>query len=123
MLNKKAIRILRKVQVGILAEPGLYDQELTALAGDTHLTPCCISGWVAWVLDPNPTRYEQRLYSISLGIGYLMKVLDITYEQAERLYYGEPKGYKEAWSKPRTLAGARAGARRIEKFIRSGGSI
>jgi hypothetical protein len=51
ILSRKAVEILRQVQVCILREYWLYDQNRAPVTGIgmTCNSPCCFSGWVAWV--------------------------------------------------------------------------
>lgn len=116
-LSKDSIKKLRAVKAAILAEPELYNQGMFPTAGDSYDTPCCFAGWAVWLNNPDRKAYK-RAIKVEGGIGprQMADALGITYLQACDLF--------QNWN-PITLSpihNAKEGARRIEVFIRSGGT-
>lgn len=126
-LSKETVQKLETIKACILAEPELYDQGEypSRFKESTCETPCCIAGWAAWVNNPNieafNTRLEDERY---FGSNALMRDLGITCMQAQLLFADWPEeGFSAAWKKPGTKAAALAGAKRIDLFIASDGTV
>lgn len=119
MLSKESIRKLKAVKAAILAQPELYDQSVFPSARERHTcnTPCCFAGWAVWLNNPDPKAYEATIKEKDhICAKELADALGITGVQAEDLY--------ENWT-PETgnaIGDAAEGARRIDIFIKSGGS-
>lgn len=120
-LRKESIKKLRAVKAAILAEPEFYNQKCFPRARHGCNSPCCLTGWAIWL--ESPKTYASRL-SLK-GAFYdedLASALGISFEQADRLAYGQGFGPFEAmWGKSGTMEAARAAAKRIEHFIKTGG--
>lgn len=102
------IRLLRKVQKAILAEPELFDMS------ENHK---CIAGWAAWVDtgNLNPLTFDQ--YAQLLG-------MDDRLMEPERLFYVNnwPKRFRNAYRKAvKPLTRAKVAVARIDDFIATKG--
>lgn len=123
------VKLLRKVKKHILEEPRRYDQDATVCTSQPgspyegkHVYPACgtiacIGGW-ALVLSGKKN---------SSDLGIARQLLDLDYEQADRLFGGIgggnwPELFDNAYLKAKTLRGrVRVAARRIEHFIKTEG--
>lgn len=136
------IRLLRKIQARILAEPKRFDMDSWIVPKDEQTRPscgtaCCIGGWAAvengwkskqykdedgdWAnlfISPNGTtsRYDSVIASAA------QKLLDITDEQASRLFYtcSWPEPYKSGADNGTPEYRAANGVARIKHFIETG---
>lgn len=131
------VRLLRKIQKHILAEPKRYNQNVTIETDQDEIrdvnggvpkcgTMACIGGW-AYILS----RVRPNLDFTFDHLGKARRELKITDEQADRLFDSVasgctnywPKKYADAYLKAKTPAGrARAAARRIDHFIKTKGA-
>jgi hypothetical protein len=177
-LSLKTVKLLRKVQAAILAEPKKVNMnEFVNMSASnietnkynkTPLPPCgtqaCIAGWACLIGDP---KLNKKMKSILVSIDYVgvqdagfslnefkkkaEQLLGITEDQGsnlfyfagwgtfpildenrsytydsktgEKLCYGWPKKFENAYIKARTARGrALATSRRIDHFIATNGA-
>ncbi len=127
-LKRETIQKLRAIKKAILAEPEKYNQRTWA-DPNTCGTPCCIAGWADRLEVSEATFLEHA----DLGrddfdfAGRGQKLLSLTDDQAERLFDGYmPLPYDKDYYLAKLMDNhkgmAKAGARRIEHFIRTGGA-
>lgn len=130
MKTKLNVRLLRRIQKHILAEPKRYNQNdivSTGKPGEAYSfawrfpacgTIACIGGWAA-VLSSGG-RHEDLEYGA--------RALGLTVDQRARLFSatgngGWPDKFDIAYTNAKTPQGrARVGARRIEHFIKTKGA-
>jgi hypothetical protein len=117
-LPERAIQILRDVQFCIRREWWLYSQEDTPRESAACDSPCCFSGWIAWVIG-GEAEFDKQM---KLGLGCIgqmgiSSMLGIPWELANELYASWPDSDRDAWICPRTKEGAEDGARYIDEFI------
>jgi len=142
-LSAVSIRRLRRVRDAIRANPELYDQDQTTCANKTCGTTACILGWANTLYRKVSTArvvtaeeswwgYNARAMEIcstaaraSLARG--TAVLDLTAEQAERLWFSDKWPDRYVWSSGHSVRGGNArerastAAKRITHFIKTGG--
>jgi hypothetical protein len=119
-LSSEAVEILRQVQVCILREPELYDQASVPFMSClmTCDSPCCFSGWVAWVKGGKKLFNYYMDDDGAIGVDALSEMLGITYDMAHELFADWPfRQMRAAWLFPRTLRAAEDGAAYIDQFI------
>lgn len=124
-LSKETIKKLKAVKAAILAEPKLYDQNLSPYGKTDCNTPSCIAGWAVWIDNPNRAAYSDEV-RYNMGLDLLKAHLGISYEQAYKLF--EPNAWPEKFSDALqeelrgTPKAAEAAGKRIDLFIESGGA-
>ena len=131
------VKLLRKVQKFLLAEPRRFDmsqwiapadnEEANVLKPPPCGTACCIAG-AAFMIDrkikPRGAPERQDIQSTSIGFA-AAKALGLNEDQTNRLYYtsGWPMKFEEAYEEAETpLQRAKAGVARIEHFIKTKGA-
>jgi hypothetical protein len=128
------VKLLRKIQKHILAEPRRYWQD-TWITGDEDRikeingsvpdckTMACIGGW-ACILGSNALNASAGELSALLGVdnGAVGRLIDyVGYTDPENSSW--PRKYVTAYAKAKTPAGrARVAVRRIDHFIKTKGA-
>lgn len=133
---KLNVKLLRKIQRHILAEPRRYDQNAIFTRGLTpgdiyeegHVVPscgtiACIGGW-AGALSKQKRPTDWNNYENTLR--FAQRVLRLDDRQATRLFAGTGGGWPErfdtAYEKAKTPRGrALVAVRRIDHFIKTKG--
>jgi hypothetical protein len=121
-LPKRAVNILRQVQYCIRREWRLYDQGTYPTDSMTCSSPCCFSGWIAWVVGGERLFKYYMEKDGCIGTVAIAEMLDIDRDLARKLFVCWPGGIisacmRPAWAEPCTKAGAEDGAAYIDEFI------
>jgi hypothetical protein len=118
-LKPDAVKLLRRVKRHILEVPERYRMGFIYEKG-THIartmpnppkceTIGCFAGWICALGGiENPNSIDAA------------KLLGISPDAANRLFFKSPRGYSALWSDDGTKRTAQLAARRLELFIRTG---
>ena len=128
------VRLLRKIQEHILAEPKRYEQESWATSCGTA---ACIGGWACILTGSRPKSVANETFDV---FGKARRVLGLEYEAAERLFsvpceyvvrnaaifkarYIWPLKYQKRYLAAKTAKGrVRVAIDRINHFIKTKGA-
>jgi len=121
MLSEQTIRKMRAVIAAILAEPELYDQDISPSGATDCNSVCCAAGWVYWLNDPEDYAArlrDDRKYQLSFNAP---KLLGIDVFAGHNLFdyaYNWPEPYASQYAKATTPLGkAKVLEARWEHFI------
>jgi hypothetical protein len=115
------VRLLRKVQKQILAQPEAFDMTYVTNREDCG-TVCCIAGWTCVLVGVPENRASMDV---------AQEILDLNTAQASRLFTTSEHEWRERWPKRFDRAyyrandakqKARIAARRIDHFIKTNGA-
>jgi len=113
------VKLLRKIKRHILAQPKRFDMNFIGTRDMKSFKPnrvpeCgtigCIAGWACAL---SGKKFSGRIARNLLGLDY---------DQTERLFYDNPKGFRGMWRGDGKAATAKLAAKRIDLFIKTKGA-
>jgi hypothetical protein len=117
------VRLLRKIQKHILAEPKRVRMEVIATEDDCG-TVGCIGGWAAILSNKKPDKFGDFKTACRLLGVPLPTTLCGIYQHQLFFTHNWPEKFRNAYQTAKTKRGeARVVARRIEHFIKTKGRL